>query len=42
MSNSYFRWRNIKWKNPYGNGNAALKSYNIIKDFLNNNDVKYY
>ena len=34
--------RNIKWKNPYGNGNAALKSYNIIKDFLNNNDVKYY
>ncbi len=34
--------RNIKWKNPYGNGNAALKSYNIIKDFLNKNDVKYY
>ena len=34
--------RNIKWKNPYGNGNAAIKSYNIIKDFLNKNDAKYY
>ena len=34
--------RNIRWKNPYGNGNAALKSYNIIKDFLNKNDAKYY
>jgi len=34
--------RKIKWKNPYGNGDAALKSYKIIKIFLNKNVAKYY
>jgi UDP-N-acetylglucosamine 2-epimerase (non-hydrolysing) len=34
--------RKIKWKNPYGNGNAALKSYRVIKNFLNKNNAKYY
>ena len=34
--------RKIKWKNPYGNGDAALKSYGVIKDFLTKNDAKYY
>ena len=34
--------RKIKWKNPYGNGDAALKSYSVIKDFLKKNDAKYY
>ena len=34
--------KKIKWKNPYGNGHAALKSYYIIKDFLNKNEAKYY
>ena len=34
--------RNIKWKNPYGNGNASLKSYKIIKNFLKKNNAKFY
>ena len=34
--------RNIKWKNPYGKGNAAIKSYKIIKNFLKKNEAKYY
>jgi len=34
--------KNIKWKNPYGNGNASLKSYKIIKDFLTKNNAKFY
>ena len=34
--------RKIKWKNPYGNGDAALKSYGVIKNFLKKNDAKYY
>jgi hypothetical protein len=32
----------VKWVNPYGNGNAALISFNIIKKFLNKNDSKFY
>jgi UDP-N-acetylglucosamine 2-epimerase (non-hydrolysing) len=32
----------VKWVNPYGNGNAALISFNIIKKFLNKNDTKFY
>ncbi len=34
--------KNIKWKNPYGNGNASQKSYKIIKQFLKKNDPKFY
>ena len=34
--------KNIKWKNPYGNGNASFKSYKIIKDFLIKNNAKFY
>jgi UDP-N-acetylglucosamine 2-epimerase (non-hydrolysing) len=32
----------IKWINPYGAGNAALKSFDIIKKFLNKNEAKIY
>ena len=32
----------INWKNPYGNGNAAVKSYKIIKNFLAKNENKSY
>jgi UDP-N-acetylglucosamine 2-epimerase (non-hydrolysing) len=32
----------IMWINPYGKGNASLKSFNIIKKFLNKNDPKFY
>jgi UDP-N-acetylglucosamine 2-epimerase (non-hydrolysing) len=32
----------VKWVNPYGNGNAALISFNIIKKFLNKNVSKIY
>ena len=34
--------RKIKWKSPYGNGTAALKSFNIIKNLIKNNESKYY
>ena len=34
--------RKIKWRNPYGDGNASLKSYYIIKKILNKNEPKYY
>ena len=34
--------RNIKWKNPYGNGNASQKSYKIIKQFIKKNEPKFY
>ncbi len=34
--------KNIEWKNPYGNGNASLKSYKLIKNFLKKNDAKFY
>ena len=34
--------RKIKWRNPYGDGNASLKSYYIIKEILNKNEPKYY
>ena len=34
--------RNIKWKNPYGNGNSSIKSYKIIKNFLKKNGSKFY
>tara|TARA_B100001175_G_scaffold249901_1_gene217023 strand:+ start:1695 stop:2795 length:1101 start_codon:yes stop_codon:yes gene_type:complete len=32
----------INWKNPYGNGNAAVKSYKIINNFLKKNEKKSY
>ena len=32
----------INWSNPYGKGNSALISFNIIKKFLNKNDPKFY
>ena len=34
--------KKISWKNPYGNGNAAIKSYKIIKSFLAKNANKSY
>lgn len=34
--------KRINWKNPYGNGNAAMKSYKIIKSFLAKNANKSY
>ena len=34
--------RKINWRNPYGDGKAAEKSYYIIKKFMKKNDSKYY
>ena len=34
--------RKIKWRNPYGDGKASLKSYYIIKKQLKKNEHKYY
>ena len=34
--------KKINWRNPYGDGKAAEKSYYIINKFIKKNDSKYY